>query len=180
MTQTPATNTPSPIAWGFVLQNARTIQAAAYKVWTDRRVEREDFHHELIVDIARNHHKFDADRSAPSTWVWLRARAVKDHLLRRLSCRKDWHHGVRPILDRDDETGSMIDPVAEIWGCHEVMVARVELAQVLRQGTDRMREAAMSHLEGWSGDDVRDAFGCSMSARNDRLRRLGQRVDSGA
>lgn len=179
-TPSPSSDTPSAAAWGFVLQNARVIQAAAYKLWTDRRVEREDFHHDLIIDIARNHHKFDPARSAPSTWVWLRARSVKDHKLRALSCRKDRQHGVRPVLDRDEETGSVIDPAAEAWGCHEVTVARVELSQVLRHATPLMQEAAASHLQGWTGEEVREAFGVTLTARNDRLRRLGKRVANGA
>lgn len=172
----PATDTPSPAAWGFVLQHASVIENVSRRCWTDSRMEVQDFHHELIVDIVRNFHKFTPDRGGPSSWVWVRARHVKDHLLRSLSARPDRHHGTRRVLERDTETGAMIDPQATGWGSHETIVVHVELDRVVSKGTPAMVDACRSVLEEWTGQEVRDAFGCTMTARNDRIRRLGARI----
>jgi hypothetical protein len=58
----------------------------------------------------------------------------------------------------------------------EPILISIELKQVVALGTPAMRDACRSHLEEWSGDEVREAWGCTMTARNDRLRRLGARV----
>jgi hypothetical protein len=170
----PSTDSPTPAAWAFVLANAQTIKQAAAK-WSDRRVEREDFHHELVVDIARNHHKFDPNRSQAKTWIFLKARSLKDHMLRALSSRHDRAHDVLPVMV-ETEDGAVVDPPALGWGAMEPILISIELKQVVALGTPAMRDACRSHLEEWSGDEVREAWGCTMTARNDRLRRLGARV----
>lgn len=175
---TPAQTIPSPAAWGFVLHHAQVIRQAASKLWTDQRIDRDDFHHDLVLDIARSHHKFDPDRSNARTWIFLRARSLKDHVLRAMRCRGDRQHDTAAILI-EQEGVAVIDPAATGWGSDQEILITVELDQVMGMGTPAMREACRSHMEGWTGDQIREHFGCTMSARNDRLNRLGARVTKG-
>ena len=177
----PATDSPSSDAWGFVLQHSTTIARAARHVWSDRRVDYEDFHHELVIDISRNFYKFDADRSSPGTWVYVRARKTKDRTLRSLKARKDRAHDTLQIMGIQVEDVPMIDPAVSAgeFGSAESMIARVTIGQVIRAASPLQAEAAVSAMEGWTGEEVRESFGCSMSARNDRLNRLGRRMEKG-
>lgn len=174
----PSTDSPCPAAWSFVLEKSRIIHAAARRTWTDLRVDVEDFHHELVVDIARNFHKFDPERASATTWVYLRARYVRDHMLRALSARKDRAHGTASIEAQGSEGQAMqLAAGAGDYGSPEAVVAQVTLAEVLRMASPLQADAIRSHLESWTGEEVRSAFRCSMSARNDRLRRLARRLE---
>lgn len=175
----PATDSPTPAAWSFVLEHARVIASAARRTWKDGRVDHEDFHHDLVVDVARNFYKFDADRASAVTWIYLRARKVKDRTLRALSARKDRAHSTRSIdvVQSEEETPICLGVEAGEYGSHEAMLAQVTVGQVLRMASPLQADAARSAMEGWTGEEVRASFNCSMSARNDRLHRLGRRLE---
>lgn len=178
-TRTAATDQPSAAAWAFVLSHSRVILSAARRTWSDARLDVDDFHHDLVVDIARNHHKFDAERSSACTWVYLRARYVKDHALRAMSARKDRQHSTRSIdvLASDDCPALSISAEPGDYGTPEAMIAQVTVAEVMAFASPSQAAACVSAMESWTGEEVRQNFGCSMSARNDRLHRLGRRVE---
>ncbi len=178
-TSSPASDSPSAAAWAFVLDHSRAIHSAARRTWKDGRMDVEDFHHDLVVDIARNFHKFDASRSSAVTWVFLRARKVQDRTLRALSARKDRAHSTRSLSapETTEEVAIQVAVERGDYGSPEAMVAQVTVAQVLRAATPLQADAARSAMEGWTGEEVRTSFGCSMSARNDRLNRLGRRME---
>lgn len=175
----PATDSPSAAAWSFVLEHARVIASAARRTWKDGRVDVEDFHHDLVVDVARNYYKFDASRASAVTWIYLRARKVKDRTLRALSARKDRAHSTRSIdvARSEEETPICLGVESGAYGSPEALLAQVTVGQVLRVASPLQADAARSAMEAWTGEEVRQSFGCSMSARNDRLNRLGRRLE---
>jgi DNA-directed RNA polymerase specialized sigma24 family protein len=174
----PATDSPSAAAWAFVLAHSRVILSAARRSWKDDRVDHDDFHHDLVVDVARNFHKFDQSRASAVTWIYLRARKTKDRTLRSLSARKDRAHGTRSldVVESETESPVILGSEAGEYGSHETMLAQVTVREVLRFASPLQADACQSAMEGWTGEEVRQSFGCSMSARNDRLHRLGRRV----
>lgn len=168
--QIPATDAPSPAAWGFVLQHAGLIRSITKEVWTDARIAREDFHQDLVVDIARNHHKFDPERGSPATWIWCRARNVKDHALRRMSARKDQHHDVLALESQD---GAPLSIRATGWGDCE----RIETITILEQVIELCpwgRSAAESYLLEEGKTEIQMSLGITMPGRLYRLRKMGE------
>lgn len=169
---------PSEAAWAFVVAHEATIRRAARRTWKVGRVEVEDFIQDLMVDVAEKWPTYDPSRSSPSTWIGIRAWKVKDRTIRRLSARPDLDWATRSLSTPATEDAPALDLATEGFGNHETVLVQVTLSQVAAKASPLQREAMVSYLEGWTGDEVKMEMGCTISARNDRLNRLGRRMET--
>ena len=122
--------------WGFVLQNARTIDRYAAKLSTDRRVDADDLRQEAIVWIVRLYGGFDPQRASAATWIYFLVRRARQALLDRLN-RRDRHE-------------TSFDPSAIVHGdlgaSAHAIEQKVLVSQVLARSPDASRIAAEAVL----------------------------------
>lgn len=181
-------STASPAAWAFVLEHADLIaRLARQRHRRDSvRVDEEDFHREVILDVATHFHTYRADDSGASTWIWWRARKCADTSRRHRRPRLDLHwelvvsadtisSGVSPLEER--ELGMVLPTQAQDWGSPARIVNAARLSEALESATPLQVEAAQSVAEGYSAKDIREHLGCTITARDDRLRTLRKRLN---
>jgi hypothetical protein len=65
--------------WAWVLENASLISRASAHHAKKRGIEREDFHQELVIRLARRSFDYDPNRSSPTTWINQQCRAVSSY-----------------------------------------------------------------------------------------------------
>lgn len=147
--------------FAFVLQYARVIDAATRSVCSGTLLSFEDFRSELVVDLVETFEKWNPERGAASTWIYMRARHVRRGLVRQ-SIRNT---GV-PLLDTERLPDSAYASPSRIE-------ARAEVGMVLRRASPEDKIAAKSLVRDWSPKRVRARLGCSTVARTKRLARLG-------
>ena len=134
-------------------------------------VSPEEFQSDLIICITDGLHGFEQRHNASScpfcdlrgcaTWIGWRARLTRTRLIR--SQRK------RLIEDTVD--------VAHELPCNGTsLFVKARVLEALRKANKEEYEAAISVLEGYTGDEVKHSLGVTVAGRNYRLRKLGVRL----
>jgi len=178
-----------PEAWAFVLQHATMIQKYAWKHYPVAVMgkpgapTREDFHQELLLDVAKKFPNYDPSRSAPSTWIWWRARRVKTRLSKRKS--REYFVFTVPNENRSDasastRSGGLMSSLRDNrtdsgFGARAVL-ASIHLREVRATATPKEWEAVETLAAELSKADTFRAIGVSSSTRNRRLERLRRRL----
>jgi len=169
---TPADDPSAYVEAHLPLLNAYS-RSRRFRPWY---VEPDDFRADLVATVITAHHTFrminDAsvrpcpycDRRGCATWLGWRARKTASrHHRQRL--QDEAHLDTWAPLDDADAVASSMDSPQRIF-------AQAQVQQLLDRATPDQREALVSKLEEWTGDDVFDRLGISMGGRNYRLARL--------
>lgn len=149
------TTTTAPV-WAFILANSRTIDSYAWTFVTNTALDREDFRGELIADLAATHHKYDSTRCGASTWIFMRARAVKRGML-----RASYRNTGAGEVDPDRDTLGV-----GLRGNHDRIAAKAEVIGILDRATPAQRRAALSVLHGLDRGEVVARLGITAAQRD--------------
>lgn len=144
-------------------------------------IEPDDFQSDLVAQVLTAHHTFrDANSGSAcrycggtgcSTWLGWRARKAASEILRKQ--RRE-----REVLGTPEPEGT-----AEAMPAHHdtpgAVHARAVVQQMLDRATPEQRDALISKLEEWTGDEVWLRLGIGIGGRNYRLRRLIAALNDG-
>jgi len=151
-------------AWGWVLQHAQVVRCAAWRMASGTGLDADDLHSSLLVRLVERWRSYDARTSAPSTWVWWQARAVRSAMIdtrrRRLG---------------EVELTEAAHPVS-----HPVAEARVMARQAERMAEPGEWQAAVAYADGLVGDELGEACGCAPFSARRRVARLRARIEEAA
>jgi len=143
-------------------------------------VDPDDFQSDLVLQVLQAYATFrqvNDGKACPycggtgcSTWLGWRARKTgsRYHWQRQRDAR---------VLDTWATTDDA-QQVATVSDGPQVMHARAVVQQLLDRATPDQRDALVSKLEGWTGDDVWSRLGIGLGGRNYRLRRLLHALDN--
>lgn len=155
-----STTSDNAAAWCWVLEHSRIARAAAYRMSVGSQTDADDMHSSLLVRLVERWHSYDPKRSAPSTWIWWQARAVRtamvDQRRRRLS--------EVPI---EDASSLSTQATAE---------ARVLVSQAMAIATPDEWAAAMAIADGYDGNELGEVCQCASFSVRRRVRRLRERL----
>lgn len=139
-------------------------------VWVDP----DEFQSDLVAQVLTAHHTFRVANSGSacrycggtgcSTWLGWRARKAASEILRKQ--RRE-----REVLGTPEPE----EAVADVPAQHDTpgaVHARAVVQQMLDRATPEQRDALVSKLEEWTGDEVWQRLGIGIGGRNYRLRRL--------
>jgi RNA polymerase sigma factor (sigma-70 family) len=146
--------------FAFVLQHARVIDAATRRYCSGTLLSFEDYRSELVLDLVETFERWNPERGAASTWIYMRAR----HVCRGL-VRQSVRNTGAPLLDTEILPDSA-------FASENRIEARTEVALILDRAESDDRVAALSYLREWSASRVRERLGCSTVQRTQRLRAL--------
>jgi DNA-directed RNA polymerase specialized sigma24 family protein len=159
-----STTSDNAAAWCWVLEHSRVARAAAYRMAVGSQMDADDLHSSLLVRMVEKWHTYDPSRSAPSTWIWWQARAVRtamvDQRRRRLA--------EVPI---EDASVAWVPATAE---------ARVLMVQARAIATPDEWTAAVAMAEGYDGDELGEVCQCASFSARRRVRRLRDRLSEDA
>jgi RNA polymerase sigma factor (sigma-70 family) len=143
-------------------------------------VDPDDFQADLVATVLQAHDTFrvvnDAapcpycDRRGCSTWLGWRARKTASRHQRQR--QRDLRH-----LDAWAPADAA-DAMPTVRDSAQAMHARAVVQQLLDRASPDHREALVSKLEEWTGDEVWQRLGISLGGRNYRLQRLLQTLDN--
>jgi RNA polymerase sigma factor (sigma-70 family) len=151
-------------AWGWVLQHAQVVRCAAWRMANGTGLDGDDLHSSLLVRLVERWRSYDATSSAPSTWIWWQARAVRSAMMDNQRKRHD-------EVELGDDHHPQQQPVAD----SALLVAQLrELAH-----PDEWR-AATAYAEGLTGDELGEACGCAPFSARRRIARLRARIEGNA
>ena len=169
-------------AWSFIIANADTIERFCGRVSTaDTWLKGEDFHSEVVAELAANFHKWDRERSPTgSSWIWWQIRKVRLRIARKMD-KTPMPLGEGSGNQRDsrgrpvDAPASKIDRVTGSGPLDAFKT--VQLKEALDSATDGQRDAALIVAEGLSGDEVKARFGVTRQSALNRMSRLKAKYD---
>lgn len=151
-------------AWGWVLQHAQVVRCAAWRMASGTGLDAEDLHSSLLVRIVERWRGYDESVSAPSTWVWWQARAVRSAML-------DQRRRRMTEVELTDTQHPVAQPTAE---------ARVMVGEAERMAEPDEWRAALAYAEGLTGEELGEACGCAPFSARRRLARLRARIEEAA
>jgi DNA-directed RNA polymerase specialized sigma24 family protein len=160
---------PDTPEWKFVRDHFRTIERySLHKQFRRTYSDPGEFRQDLVLDLVDAFHLFDPKRGAPTTWIFTRAKKVRLYHTRRWIQAKR-HDG----LDVLNEPSAPAD--ADHWCVLRDAAVLAERILDLAE-TPGQADAAMSVMEGWTGEEVVEILGISRGTRNYHLRKLAARV----
>ena len=154
----------SAAAWSWILEHSNLIERICFKVAAG--VDAEDLRHDVMLSLVDRHSSYDASRSGASTWVWWRARDVRQRMIRQ-----------RKVSSWSDISP---DEIEASLGSTESIEKAIRVAEVMAVASPTQRAAAETLMLGLSGAETQSAIGCGLQARNARLYRLGDRIGRNA
>lgn len=169
-------NNDTTAAWTFILANATMIEkfcgrVAASSPWLND----EDFHSEVIAEIATKFDTWDQGRSpSGSSFVWWQIRKIRLRIARKMAKTPC------PLGDglqkSEDEAGrpSKLDSLVANGPLDAFKTA--QLKEALDTATDGQLDAAIIIAEGLSGDEVKARFGVTRQSAINRMGRLKAKV----
>lgn len=132
--------------WAFLSAHSRTIARYARKFVLGTGIDAEDFESELRAYVAETFGSYDPARSAPSTWLWLRAQHVRRTLIRGRSGirgRKGTAEGTIVALDSEPGEAPTAGERAHVTDPRASLEDGVALASVLSGGRGLARIEAV-------------------------------------
>lgn len=148
-------------AWAWILEHRETIDRIVGRCYRDARTPdryaQADFSQDVMLELARRHDDYDPERGSPGTWIWWQARTVLRHQQRRDILDQRHEIAERALVQQDRSWSTIID--------------RIDLDRVMSVATEKQREALFCIAAGISGEEVRERFGVSYQAMQNRLTR---------
>ena len=166
------TATETAPAWAFVLRHAGLISRMARRF--DAGLDPADFRAEVVADLAATFGKYDPTRCAPSTWIFMRARAIRRASV-RASIRGNAISLSEPVAEGSTETreAALSAPVVGRRSAAQAE-ARAVLATLIDESNlnERQALACRSHLAGWDRERLKRAGFPTRAARDRVLRTI--------
>lgn len=160
-------------AWAWVLQHSRLIERAAKRFAIGTSIPREELRSELIADLAAVFGKYDPARSAPSTWIWMRASKVRRGLVRAAIRGSAAPLPGAEAGDHEEYRRSELPAPVGSRGHVARAEAQAEIVILLDRASPAQRAAALSVLRGWDPAEVRARLGISIRERDAVVRTVG-------
>jgi DNA-directed RNA polymerase specialized sigma24 family protein len=125
-------------------------------------LDREDYRCELIADLAAIHPKYDPQRSAPITWIWMRAQKVRRGMVRGAVRNTAAPLGLPEGVEYEDP--ALTSPVGS-RGHPARAEAIAEVVAILDRMTPHQRKVALSVLRNWTQKEVKSRLGLTLCQR---------------
>tara|TARA_Y100000592_G_scaffold95451_1_gene161976 strand:- start:1754 stop:2212 length:459 start_codon:yes stop_codon:yes gene_type:complete len=143
-------------AWAWVITHHAIIERAVHSLKKGTNLDIDDFRSATVERVVVRWSKYDPGKSAPITWVWWQARAVKKKML----------GGQRYELVELEEPSH--NGAAQIE-------AIVYLSQLKRMATPDEWSAVMARGEGLRGKELEERLGCNQFSARRRVARFIER-----
>ena len=155
-------------AWAWILKNAKQLRSVSDSVarkW--RGIDRDDFHHSVLVRIVEKFDKLDRTRTEGEVWQWVRwqARAVLT-AHRKAQTRKLRECEARHIPaynGESDTNGSDAE-------------SAVMVSQIKKIATPDEWAAVVAKAQGIRGKELQHVLGCAPFSASRRVQRLADKI----
>ena len=150
-------------AWAWVLSHASIIRGIAFKHAIGAGLTPDDFHSALLLRCVEKWSSYNAEKGAPSTWIWNQARATKSLMID--------HEKRNRHMEVVDEVSS------DMGASSKSLIASVEAGLAKKKATDDEWSAVCVRAAGLSEEETRNALGVAPFSARRRVARLAKRLE---
>ena len=158
-------NKKESLAWAFVLQHATIINRIVRKQSFGSGISPEDMESEVFIRVAEKWKTYNEEASAPSTWIWWQARAVRKDLIR---------NRIRQL-----ETETNLDAANHI-GVRSNAESIVLVNQIKKLASHNEWNAAKAKADGYTGESLAEQCGCHQFSARRRIESLRNKINTEA
>lgn len=160
------------LAWVFAMQHQTTIAKYARSRFCRNYVSPEDFEQDLMEDVVTHYEQYDPERSAPTSWIYWRARQVALKHKRAHDQQVRVYDKVRAATPKN----VMQCQTHERFERDHDATRRVADIRASVSATPAQEEAIQSIMLGWTGEEIEERMGIKRHARNFRFNKFANRV----